>query len=217
MVRNICDRPSIASAYLEHLRNVESQANPSNFRSNLRRLGNIFAYEISKTFRYKEIETETPFGMAKCQVPDEEVVLITILRAGLPMHEGLLDFFGQVENGFIAAQRLHHKDGSFEIGVDYINCPDVEGKTIILSDPMIATGSSIVASLQAIRDIGRPDRIHVVSVIGTPSGMDYVKRNFPRAEVWVAGVDDELTAKSYIVPGLGDAGDLAFGIKQEHE
>ena len=215
MVHNICEKNSIASAYLAYLRDVQTQADPGRFRNNLRRIGAIMAYEISKTFQYVRNDTETPFGVATSYVPTDEIVLITILRAGMPMHEGMLDFLGKVENGFIAAQRLHHKDGSFEVEVDYITCPEVDGKTIIVCDPMLATGSSMVTSLEAVREVGNPANVHVASVIATSGGIGYVRRRWPNAHFWVAAIDEELTAKSYIVPGLGDAGDLAYGVKRD--
>lgn len=215
MVKNICEQHSIASAYLSQLRDVKTQADRAVFRHNLRRLGAIFAYEISKTFEYVMRRTETPLGVALSHVPEDPVVLVTILRAGLPMHDGMLDFLGRIENGFVATQRLHHKDGSFEVEVDYIQCPDVEGKTVIICDPMLATGSSIVTSLEAVREIGRPAKVHVVSVIATTAGINYVKRYWPKADFWVAAIDEEMTAKSLIVPGLGDAGDLAYGGKRD--
>ena len=215
MVYNICDKHSIASKYVASLRDVNKQANRAGFREKLELLGTLFAYEISKKFEYKQVKTETPLGTAASFVPETEVVLVTILRAGLPMHQGMLRMLGDVDNGFIAARRLHHKDGSFEISVDYVNCPDPKGRTVIICDPMLATGSSMTAAIDAIREIGKPKHIHIVSVIASRFGVQYMKRMYPKADIWIAAEDEELTAKSYIVPGLGDAGDLAYGSKRD--
>ena len=215
MVYNICDKHSIASKYLAALRDVHEQARRSAFRENLELLGGIFAYEISKTFDYKQLKTETPLGTAVSFVPSSEVALITIMRAGLPMHQGMLRVLGDVDNGFVAATRLHHKDASFEISVDYVNCPEIDGRTVILCDPMLATGSSMAATLEAVLEIGTPKRIHIVSAIASRFGLEYIKRLYPKADIWIAAEDEELTAKSYIVPGLGDAGDLAYGGKRD--
>ncbi len=217
MVYNICDKHSIASKYLASLRDVDEQSNRAAFREHLELLGSMFAYEISKTFDYRRVKTETPLGTAISHVPEDDIVLVTILRAGLPMHQGMLRILGDVDNGFIAARRLHHKDGSFEVSVDYVNCPDVDGRTLILCDPMLATGSSVTAALDAIREIGKPKHTHIVSIIASRFGVQYIKRMYPRADLWIAAEDEELTARSYIVPGLGDAGDLAYGSKRDSD
>ncbi len=217
MVHNICEKHTIASKYLADLRDVERQSDRAAFRRNTELLGGIFAYEISKTFRYEQIKTETPLGTAVSHVPADDIALMTILRAGLPLHQGMLNVLGDVSNGFIAAQRMHHKDGSFNVNVDYITCPDVEGRTVILCDPMLATGVSMAKALEAIHEIGRPKNLHIVSIIASKFGLNYIKRLWPKADIWIAAVDEELTARSYIVPGLGDAGDLAYGGKRDHE
>jgi uracil phosphoribosyltransferase len=159
---------------------------------------------------------ETPLGTAVSHIPADDIALLTILRAGLPLHEGMLNVLGDVGNGFIAAQRMHHKDGSFDVNVDYITSPAIEGSTVILCDPMLATGVSMAKALEAIHNIGKPRKLHIVSIIASTFGLNYIKRLWPKAEIWVAGVDEELTARSYIVPGLGDAGDLAYGGKRDH-
>jgi len=215
MIHNICTDNSIASKYVADLRDVHKQADSVHFRKNMELLGSIFAYEISKTFKYEKVRTETPLGTAISEVPVEDVVLLTIMRAGLPIHQGMLNVLGNVDNGFIAAQRLHHKDGSFEVAVDYITCPEVEGRTVIISDPMLASGSSMANALEAVYNIGKPKRVHVVSIIAASYGLNYVRRLYPKAHFWIAAQDEELTAKSYIVPGLGDAGDLAYGGKRD--
>jgi len=217
MVHNICEQHSIASKYLAHLRDIDHQKNRAAFRRNTELLGGIFAYEISKSFRYDQIKTETQLGTAVSHVPGDKIVLLTILRAGLPLHQGMLNVLGDVANGFIAAQRMHHKDGSFTVNVDYITCPDIEGCTVILCDPMLATGASMSKALEAIHSFGTPRKLHIVSIIASKYGLDYIGRLWPMAELWVAGVDEELTARSYIVPGLGDAGDLAFGGKGDND
>lgn len=217
MVHNICEKHSIASKYLAHLRDIDLQKDRSAFRRNTELLGGIFAYEISKTFRYDQVKTETPLGTAISHVPGDDIALVTILRAGLPLHQGMLNVLGDVANGFIAAQRIHHKDGSFNVSVDYITCPDIEGSTVILCDPMLATGASMSKALEALYDIGKPRKLHIVSIIASRYGLNYIRRLWPKADLWVAGIDEELTARSYIVPGLGDAGDLAFGGKRDND
>lgn len=213
MVYNICEKHSVASVFLAELRDVEVQADRARFRANMERMGEIFAYEISKTLKYKPVETETSLGTAVSHIFDEEIVLLTILRAGLPLHRGMLNYFGAVENGFVATQRHHHKDGSFDIAVDYLNCPEVDGKTLIICDPMLATGSSMISTLESLEGMGTPAAVHLVAIIASTYGIRYVTREHPDAHIWIAAEDEELTAKSYIVPGLGDAGDLAYGSK----
>jgi uracil phosphoribosyltransferase len=215
MVNNICSAHSVASSFLAELRDVEVQSDRARFRANMERMGEIFAYEISKTFHYRAVETETSLGTAVSHVMDAEIVLLTILRAGLPLHRGMLNYFGDVQNGFVATQRHHHKDGSFDIGVDYLNCPELDDKVLIICDPMLATGSSMVSTLEALEELGQPAHVHLVAIIASTYGIRYVNRECPEADIWIAAEDEELTAKSYIVPGLGDAGDLAYGHKTE--
>lgn len=213
MIHHLTSKPGISASYMAALRDVSVQQDRMRFRKNLERLGNIFAYEISKTLDHMEKQVETPLGMATCSIPAEHIVLCPILRAALPLHQGMLDFMDDADSAFISAYRKHHRDGTFEISVDYVTCPDLTNKILILIDPMLATGSSIQASLQALREYGTPKKIHVVSVIASSYGIDYIRRYYPNVELWVGAIDEELTAKSYIVPGLGDAGDLAFGTK----
>ena len=174
------------------------------------------AYEISKKLNYTTVETVTQLGVAECQKLSDHVVLSTILRAGLPMHEGMLSILDNAENAFISAYRRDHKDGTFEISLEYISTPDLENKVLILCDPMLATGASMVKSLKALLEHGTPSHIHIVSVIASSAGLEYVQIAFPDATIWIGDEDEELTARSYIVPGLGDAGDLAFG-KKPHD
>lgn len=215
MVRYLSEENSIANSFVRNLRDAKLQTNRNRFRKNLFRLGQLFAYEVSKTFRYKNLAVETPLGTASAELPDERVVLGTILRAGLPMHDGMLSYFDDAESAFVSAFRKHHKDGTFEVHLNYVNCPDLDGKILVVTDPMIATGSSIEASLKALLESGEPKEIHIVTVIASSYGLNYVSRIFPNAHIWLCEEDEELTAKSYIVPGLGDAGDLAFGGKKE--
>lgn len=185
------------------------------FRRNLERIAEIAAYEISKKLPFTEKETETPLGIADCKVMTAQPVLATILRAGLPMHNGLLNYFDKADNAFIAAYRKHDKDGTFVINLEYMSCPDLENRILIISDPMLATGASLVKTIHFLKDEGPPKEIHIVTAIACNIGIDYVKREEPSVTIWCGDIDDELTAKSYIVPGLGDAGDLAFGVKSQ--
>ncbi|HLF63599.1 MAG TPA: uracil phosphoribosyltransferase [Saprospiraceae bacterium] len=215
MLHHICKDNSIAGVFLAQLRDVNQQGDRALFRRNLERMGEIFAYEISKLLTYQEIQTETPLGTAVSRVFTDEVVIASILRAGLPMHQGFLNYFSEAENCFVAARRIHHKDGSFDVDVEYITCPDIEEKVVILCDPMIATGSSVHKTMEAILKIGNPRQVHIATAIISSYGLEYIRRMYPRAHIWIAAEDEELTAKSYVVPGLGDAGDLAFGGKTE--
>ena len=172
------------------------------------------AYEISKKLAYKEVETITQLGVANSFQLKDQVVLGTILRAGLPMHEGMLTIFDEAENAFVTAYRQHHKDGSFDVNLEYVSSADLTGKVLILCDPMLATGSSIVKALDVLTtEYGKPKDIHIATVVASSSGLEYVTIEYPEATIWIGAEDDELTAKSYIVPGLGDAGDLAYGQK----
>jgi uracil phosphoribosyltransferase len=213
MVHNLSKKNSVANHFLAQLRDVEIQNNRLLFRKNIERLGQIFAYEISQFFHYQKKEVETPLGTAEVQLSDTRVVLCTILRAGLPLHQGLLEFLDEADNGFVAAYRKNHKDGSFEIHMEYVTCPDLTDATLILTDPMLATGASVHKTLEALEEYGPYKDLHIVSVIASSDGIDYVRRLYPEAHIWIAAEDEELTAKSYIVPGLGDAGDLAYGKK----
>ncbi len=213
MIHDLSKKNSIANHFLAQLRDVNIQNNRLLFRKNIERLGNIFAYEISQYFQYTRTEVETPLGTADAQMSDTHVVLCTILRAGLPLHQGLLDFLDEADNGFVAAFRKNHKDGTFEINMEYVTCPDLTDATLILTDPMLATGASIHKTLEALETYGKYKELHIVSIIASTDGMDYIKRLYPQAHIWIAAEDEELTAKSYIVPGLGDAGDLAYGKK----
>lgn len=213
MIINLSEQHSLISNWVSELRDVEIQTDRLRFRRNLERIGEVAAYEISKVLPFTEKEVQTPLGSALSKVLSEQPVLATILRAGLPLHQGLLNFFDKADNAFISAYRKHRKDGSFEISLDYISCPELENRTIIISDPMLATGSSLVKTIHFLREEGRPRQIHIVAAIACTVGIEYVKREEPSVTIWCGDIDDELTAKGYIVPGLGDAGDLAYGVK----
>ena len=213
MVINLSEQHSLISNWISELRDVEIQTDRMRFRRNLERIGEVAAYEISKVLPFAEKEVQTSMGIATCKVLQYHPVLATILRAGLPLHQGLLNFFDQADNAFISAYRKHHPDGSFEISLDYISCPELEDRVVIVSDPMLATGSSLVKTIHFLKEEGRPKEIHIVTAIACTVGIEYVKREEPSVTIWCGDIDDELTAKGYIVPGLGDAGDLAYGVK----
>ncbi len=214
MVFNLADHQTIANRFLAELRNHEVQQDRMRFRRNLERVGEILAYEISKTLEYEPYDVDTPLGVASADLPTQRIVLATILRAGLPFHQGMLNYFDAADNAFISAYRRHHKDGSFEIQLDYISTPSLDDCVLILCDPMLATGASIDVTLQQLAAYGTPSAIHVATVIASAEGLEVIRRKYPKVKVWMGALDDELTAKSYIVPGLGDAGDLAYGEKK---
>jgi len=214
MVHNLSKTHSLVSQFVSELRNIEVQHDRMRFRRNLERLGEITAYEISKLLSYREVEITTPLGTAPMHLPEDQPVIGTILRAGLPMHQGFLNYFDHADNAFISAYRKHHKDGSFEIALEYVSCPSLENRTLILCDPMLATGSSIVMTYKAMLQKGIPRHTHIVCAIASTQGIEHVKSHLPdNVTIWAAAIDEELTAQAYIVPGLGDAGDLAFGEK----
>ncbi len=213
MVVNLSKHYSLLSEWVGELRDVDVQTDRMRFRKNLERIGEATAIEISKTLAYEEREIQTPLGISVCKVLKQQPVLATILRAGLPLHQGLLNYFDKADNAFISAYRKHNPDGSFDISLDYVSCPELEDRVVIISDPMLATGSSLVKTIQFLREEGHPSEMHVVTAIACTVGIEYVQRSEPNIKIWCGAIDDELTAKGYIVPGLGDAGDLAFGTK----
>jgi len=213
MVVNLSKHYSLLSDWIGELRDVDVQSDRMRFRRNLERIGEVTAMEISKMLAYEEREIQTPLGISLCKVLKQQPVLATILRAGLPLHQGLLNYFDKADNAFISAYRKHNPDGSFEISLDYVSCPELENRVVIISDPMLATGSSLVKTIQFLREEGHPSEMHVVTAIACTVGIEYVQRSEPNIKIWCGAIDDELTAKGYIVPGLGDAGDLAFGSK----
>jgi uracil phosphoribosyltransferase len=213
-VHHIGLQSSILGQFMAEIRATGVQPDRLRFRHNLSRIAEILAYEVSKQLPSQTIAVQTPLGVAQVQQPAEHPVLLTILRAGLAMHEGLLRTFDHADSAYISAFRKHSSAADFQIEVEYLALPDVDNKIWLISDPMLATGSSMVAVYEALKSHGTPKQIHILSAIATPEALRFVKQHLPaHTQIWVAAIDDELTAESYIVPGLGDAGDLAFGIK----
>ena len=214
-IHNLSDTPSILHTFISEIRDKTIQKDSMRFRRNIERIGEVLGYELSKSLEYTNETIETPLGTSKTKLHKNDIVLCSILRAGVPLHNGLLNYFDTAENAFISAYRHHkHNPESFEIIVEYLACPSLEGKTLILADPMLATGQSMVATFEALKPFGTPKEIHLVSVIGATKGVDYVSQNFTEnTHLWIAAIDNTLNEKGYIIPGLGDAGDLAFGKK----
>lgn len=213
---NFAETPSLVSRYMLELRDVDIQKDPMRFRTNLDRIGEIMAYEISRRLNYKDVEVRTPLDPCICQDIDDKVVLATILRAGLPFHHGFLNYFDHAENAFVSAYRRYKEKGdSFDVLIEYLASPSIEEKTLIIVDPMLATGSSMELAYKALLSKGNPAKIHIASVIASQQSVDYVKQHFPEdTTLWVGAIDKEVNSHSYIVPGLGDAGDLAYGEKE---
>ncbi len=217
MVNIVSAQNSILNKFIAEIRDEEIQKDSMRFRRNLERIAEIISYEISKTLDYKEQTVATPLGEAVVAMIDDEIVLATILRAGVPFHAGLLNYFDNASNAFVSAYRKTHKDNSFEIKLEYVSCGTIEGKILIIADPMLATGSSLVIAYNALVDKGgEPKHTHIAAAIASEQGVDYVRKNMPmhKTTIWTAALDEELTSKSYIVPGIGDAGDLAYGVKK---
>ncbi len=207
---------SILNQFVAELRDVTIQTDSLRFRRNIERIGEILSYEISKQISYENKNVQTPLGRASLMVPSSQVVISTILRAGLPFHQGFLNYFDHAENAFVSAYRKYKDRLNFDIHIEYIASPRLNGKTLIITDPMLATGSSMELAFQALLTKGEPEHIHVASIIASKQAIHYIKEKMPaeKTTVWVAAIDDQLDEHSYIVPGLGDAGDLAFGIKE---
>ncbi len=215
MVKNLSAQHSLVSNWVSELRDINVQQDRMRFRRNLERIAEVIGYEISKQMETEEKEITTPMGTATCKVLKHQPVLATILRAGLAMHNGLLSYFDKGDNAFLSAYRKHHADGTFEIRLEYMSCPDIENRIVIISDPMLATGSSLVKSIQYLKEEGNIKELHIACAIACTVGIEYVRRAEPSATIWCGAIDDEITAKGYIVPGLGDAGDLAYGVKMQ--
>lgn len=216
MVEILSQQKSVLNKFIAEIRDVEIQRDSMRFRRNLERIGEVMAYEISKHMNYKPRVVETPLGEAVVEMLDDEVVLATIMRAGVPFHNGFLNYFDNASCAFVSAYRKSHKSNKFEVKVEYISCGDLEGKTLILIDPMLATGSSLVLAYRALCEKGgEPKHTYVAAAVSSEQGVDYVTQNMPmeRVSLWTAVLDEELTSKFYIVPGIGDAGDLAYGKK----
>lgn len=214
-IHNLTESPSILNSFMSEIRDKTIQKDSMRFRRNIERIGEILGYELSKSLTFEDHNTTTPLGISKTVLHQKDIVLCSILRAGVPLHNGLLNYFDAAENAFISAYRQHkHNPESFEIIVEYLACPSLENKTLILADPMLATGQSMVATFEALKPFGTPKAVHLVSVIGAQKGVDFVAKEFnPNTHLWIAAIDETLNDKGYIIPGLGDAGDLAFGNK----
>lgn len=215
IVHDFSNEKSILNQFILEMRDVTLQKDSMRFRKNIERIGEILSYEMSKTLQYKTEVVKTPLGEKEMRVPENELVVCSILRAALPLHNGILNFFDNAENAFISAYR-HHPDGGddFEVIVNYLASPSIEGKTLVLTDPMLATGRTLENVLKAFESYGTPSQIHIISIIGAKPGIEYIETVFPKnTHLWIAAVDDKLNNRGYIIPGLGDAGDLSFGQK----
>ena len=216
MVIDLSKNNSLLNHWVAELRDVHVQNDRMRFRRNIERIGEVAAYELSKTLQFKPVEVTTPLGIAPTQLLKEQPVLATILRAGLPLHQGMLNYFDKADNAFISAYRKHHPDGSFEISVEYLSCPDLNNRILIIADPMLATGASLVETIQAITKTQKPKEIHIAVAIASKKGIETVQAALGMdTPIWCGDIDDVLNDKSYIVPGLGDAGDLAYGTKMQ--
>lgn len=213
---NFAKTPSLVGQYLSELRDVKIQGDMLRFRRNLERIGEIMAYEISKVLSYKPVTIDTPLAPCVCDRLATPLVLATIFRAGIPFHQGFLNYFDHAQNAFVSAYRKYKEKESFDVFIEYLASPRLDGKTLIITDPMLATGASMELSYRALLTKGMPEHIHVASVIASQVAVDYVAAHFPadRTTLWIGAIDDEINTHSYIVPGLGDAGDLAYGIKE---
>lgn len=213
---NFAEHDSLISQYMTELRDVNVQHDMLRFRRNLERIGEIMAYEISKTLKYSKKEISTPLATMESDVIDSQLVLATIFRAGVPFHQGFLNYFDHAQNAFVSAYRKYKEKENFDICIEYLASPRLDGKTLVLCDPMLATGASMELSYRALLTKGEPAEIHVASVIASQQAVDYIKQHFPddKTTVWIGAVDPEINSHSYIVPGLGDAGDLAYGVKE---
>lgn len=212
---NFAESSSLVSQYLMEMRNVDIQHDPMRFRHNLERVGEIMAYEISKTLDYKDVKVNTPLAPATCQVIADQIVLATIFRAGIPFHQGFLQYFDNAQNAFVSAYRKYKEKENFDVCIEYLASPMLDGKTLILCDPMLATGASMELSYRALLTKGKPGKVHIASVIASRKAVNYLQGVMPEDScLWVGVIDDEINAHSYIVPGLGDAGDLAYGVKE---
>jgi uracil phosphoribosyltransferase len=214
MIHNLSKTSSIFGTFLAELRDIDIQKDPLRFRRNLERMAEIMGYELSKELDYEEKTVTTPLGEASCHQLKDQPVLATILRAGLPMHQGLLNYFDRADSAFVSAYRKHTTAEEFDIHVEYLAAPSLDNRTVIISDPMLATGNSMYTVYKALLKQGKPGKVYIVAAIAAPEAIEFIKKNMPETvRIYVGAIDDELTAQSYIVPGLGDAGDLAYGIK----
>ena len=216
MVHHLSEKHSLLSNWIAELRDVQIQKDRMRFRRNIERIGEVIAYEMSKQMAHKVVNTTTPLGTHASKILMEQPVIATVLRAGLPMHQGMLNYFDKADNAFISAYRKHHPDGSFEISVEYLSCPDLNNRILIVADPMLATGASLVETIQAITKTQKPKEIHIAVAIASKKGIETIQAALGMdTPIWCGDIDDVLNDKSYIVPGLGDAGDLAYGTKMQ--
>ena len=215
MIHNFANSNSLFNQFISEIRSSEIQVDRMRFRRNMERLGEVIAYEISKTLEYETSNIETPLGIAEMNLPKDMPVIASIMRAGIPFHQGMLNYFDKADNAFISAFRKHHKNGEFEIELEYVSSPSLDNKTLILVDPMLASGKSMELAYKALMRYGKPKHVHIVSAIASVEGVNFIEKHINMNDVtlWLGAIDSEMTAQSYIVPGLGDAGDLLYGTK----
>ena len=216
MMHILSNEVSLVNSWINELRNVEVQTDRMKFRRNMERIGEIAAFEISKKLDYKEMEITTPLDKIKVREIAVQPVITTILRAGVPLFQGVLNYFDKADCGFVAAYRKHDMNDYFSIKQDYLTCPNIEGRPLIVADPMLATGASLIEALKDLLTHGKPSQIHIVAAIASRQGAEAIRTAYPEAHIWIGAIDDELTSKGYITPGLGDAGDLSFGEKLQN-
>ena len=216
MMHILSNEVSLVNSWINELRNVEVQTDRMKFRRNMERIGEIAAFEISKKLDYKEVEITTPLDKIKVKEIAVQPVITTILRAGVPLFQGVLNYFDKADCGFVAAYRKHDMNDYFSIKQDYLTCPNIEGRPLIVADPMLATGASLIEALKDLLTHGKPSQIHIVAAIASRQGAEAIRTAYPEAQIWIGAVDEELTSKGYITPGLGDAGDLSFGEKLQN-
>ena len=216
MIHILSNEVSLVNSWINELRNVEVQTDRMKFRRNMERIGEIAAFEISKKLDYKEVEITTPLDKIKVKETAVQPVITTILRAGVPLFQGVLNYFDKADCGFVAAYRKHDMNDYFSIKQDYLTCPNIEGRPLIVADPMLATGASLIEALKDLLTHGKPSQIHIVAAIASRQGAEAIRTAYPEAHIWIGAIDEELTSKGYITPGLGDAGDLSFGEKLQN-
>ena len=216
MMHILSNEVSLVNSWINELRNVEVQTDRMKFRRNMERIGEIAAFEVSKKLDYKEMEITTPLDKIKVKEIAVQPVITTILRAGVPLFQGVLNYFDKADCGFVAAYRKHDMNDYFSIKQDYLTCPNIEGRPLIVADPMLATGASLIEALKDLLAHGKPSQIHIVAAIASKQGAEAIRTAYPEAQIWIGAIDEELTSKGYITPGLGDAGDLSFGEKLQN-
>ena len=216
MIHILSNEVSLVNSWINELRNVEVQTDRMKFRRNMERIGEIAAFKISKKLDYKEMEITTPLDKIKVREIAVQPVITTILRAGVPLFQGVLNYFDKADCGFVAAYRKHDMNDYFSIKQDYLTCPNIEGRPLIVADPMLATGASLIEALKDLLTHGKPSQIHIVAAIASRQGAEAIRTAYSEAQIWIGAIDEELTSKGYITPGLGDAGDLSFGEKLQN-